>query len=388
MSTLAPSVCVCVRSLGLISLLLAQVFRQSATAFHVRSIPAWVEKLFLVVGGFIRLKRSMPGLGEGEFAQDIAANLGAGGEEMTLGLLNETAHGFRSASAEDLLRANALCSALEGVTCPARPLLSNCARALAQIALVLAMALFLSDPQIALAQTWHAGFDFRATQGFVTDPPGNNFVLAANTMYPTTGNGVTFGWTSTGNNQLVGRDRAATADPRLAGMNFVPNSQPPAVFQVNLPASGTYAVSLAIGDQSYRQCTSTCQIEFRDGSTSLFVLKVSGGVAAGSFADANGQVWSAASWPTSNTTRQITLSGTQLTVLLGTGTGTYSTDSVLAFLGISASSSGAAPTVSLSPPSLTFGYLVVGTTSPAQSVSLTNSGSATLNITSILSSGD
>src|SRR5262249_6286562 len=144
------------------------------------------------------------------------------------------------------------------------------------------------------SQPWQAAFDFRATQGFVTDPAGDNYVLAGNTMYPTTGNGVTYGWTSTGNNELAGRDRDATADPRLAGINFVPNGVPPAVFQVNLPAPGTYAVSLAIGDQSYTQCTSTstCQIEFRDGNTSLFVLDVSSGVAAGSFADANGQVWS------------------------------------------------------------------------------------------------
>jgi hypothetical protein len=47
----------------------------------------------------------------------------------------------------------------------------------------------------------------------------------------------------------------------------------------------------------------------------------------------------------------------------------------------------AAPLVTLSPASLTFGFQSVGTTSAAQSVTLTNNGSASLSITSIASTG-
>jgi hypothetical protein len=57
--------------------------------------------------------------------------------------------------------------------------------------------------------------------------------------------------------------------------------------------------------------------------------------------------------------------GTQTVPLTGTGTG-------------------AAPAVTLSPTSLNFGNVSVGTTSPAQNVTLTNTGNGTLNITSIV----
>ncbi len=50
-------------------------------------------------------------------------------------------------------------------------------------------------------------------------------------------------------------------------------------------------------------------------------------------------------------------------------------------------SCGAGPAVSLSPTSLTFGNQSVGTTSAAQTITLTNTGSATLNITSIAVTG-
>ena len=49
---------------------------------------------------------------------------------------------------------------------------------------------------------------------------------------------------------------------------------------------------------------------------------------------------------------------------------------------------GGGPAVSLSPTSLTFGKKVVGTTSAAKKVILTNTGNATLNITTIATSGD
>src|SRR5467141_1932861 len=49
---------------------------------------------------------------------------------------------------------------------------------------------------------------------------------------------------------------------------------------------------------------------------------------------------------------------------------------------------GTGPMVSLSPASLTFGFQQISTTSAAQSVTLSNKGNATLNITSIVPSGD
>ena len=87
------------------------------------------------------------------------------------------------------------------------------------------------------------GFDFRNTSSFVTDPPGDTYVLAT-TAYPTKGNGLTYGWVNT--SLVQGRDRNAKLDPRLAGINFANNGSP-ATFYVDLPSPGTYNLSLAHG---------------------------------------------------------------------------------------------------------------------------------------------
>jgi hypothetical protein len=55
---------------------------------------------------------------------------------------------------------------------------------------------------------------------------------------------------------------------------------------------------------------------------------------------------------------------------------------------IALSGTGVAPAVTLAPTSLTFGNQLLGTTSPAQTVTLTNSGTETLTITSIAISGN
>lgn len=57
-------------------------------------------------------------------------------------------------------------------------------------------------------------------------------------------------------------------------------------------------------------------------------------------------------------------------------------------LGLTVNASGGGPAVTLSPASLTWGMFVVGVTSAAKTVTLTNTGTATLNISSIATSGD
>jgi len=161
------------------------------------------------------------------------------------------------------------------------------------------------------------GFDFRATSGFVTDPGFATWVTSS-TAYPTTRNGVTFGWQVTTN--LDSRDRNTAVDPRLAGINFVYNNVAPAVFEVDLPAAGTYTINLAMGDDLYGQCGGGCKIEFRDGATSLFTI-AEPGTSGGMFFDANGNNLTAAAWPASNTTHQVTMSGTKLLVLVGANDG-------------------------------------------------------------------
>src|SRR5271165_4650423 len=118
-------------------------------------------------------------------------------------------------------------------------------RFLAVVFLASAIVLFL--PTFSAAQAFQAGFDFRNTSNFVSDPPGDTYVLPT-MMYPTTVNGLTFGWTNI--NLVQGRDRNNGLDPRLAGVNLATNGMP-ATFYVDLPTAGTYNLSLAMGDAGY-----------------------------------------------------------------------------------------------------------------------------------------
>ena len=183
-------------------------------------------------------------------------------------------------------------------------------------AIVFATLSVLLSLSCAQAQSWEQGFDFRATSSYVTDPPSSTYVLST-TAYPTTVNGVTFGWANTA---LVG------AEPQhdsgcAAGRDELSEQRMPAKFYVDLPSAGMYNLSLAMGDEGYAQCWTQCQVQFLDGST--VVGTVNGGVEGlGYFYDATGKNWSAAAWPGSNSTAAVTMSGTRLTVVVGTNNNT------------------------------------------------------------------
>ncbi len=164
---------------------------------------------------------------------------------------------------------------------------------------------------------WSQGFDFRNTAGFVSDPPNYNPVLPA-TNYPTTVNGVTFGWTTPG--LVQGEDRNTLVDPRLAGMNSAQNGTP-STFAISLPSPGTYNLALAMGDDGAAQCGTQCQVQFLDGDT--VVDTVTGGPTnQGYFYDAASNNWSDEAWPTSNVSQQVTVAGNSLTVVVGTNNAT------------------------------------------------------------------
>src|SRR5271167_3216137 len=210
---------------------------------------------------------------------------------------------------------------------------------------------------------WQQGFDFRNTSSFVTDPPGDTYVLAS-TAYPTKGNGVTYGWVNT---RLVqGRDRNAKLDPRLAGVNLVTNGSP-ATFYVDLPSPGTYNLSLAMGDAGYEECSAQCQIQFLDGNTVLATL-TEGVTDAGYFYDAHGNNWSAAAWPANNVSQQVTLTSTRLTVVVGTNQGSTAFTPI-AFLGVAQVSGSPNFTISASPASLSVAQGNQGTSTITTTVS-------------------
>src|SRR5271165_5260666 len=196
------------------------------------------------------------------------------------------------------------------------------------------------------AASFQQGFDFRNTANFVTDPPGSTYVLPT-TAYPTTVNGVTFGWAKT--SLVQARDRNAKLDPRLAGINYATNGSP-ATFYVDLPSPGTYNVSLALGDAGNQQCWVQCQVQFLDGS--MVLATVTGGfIAAQYFYDAEGNKWSAAAWPTGNLSQQVTLTGTRLTVVIGTNKASGDVTPI-AYLGVAEVSSAPNFTISALPASL------------------------------------
>jgi len=214
------------------------------------------------------------------------------------------------------------------------------------LALVVAALTIVLLPFNAQAQTWQQGFDFRHTASFVTDPPESTYVLAT-TAYPTTVGGVTFGWA---NPLLVSaRDRSTTVDPRLAGINYVENGSP-ATFYVNLPSAGTYNLSLALGDAGYTQCWTQCQVQFLDGSRVVGTI-LEGQTLAGYFWDAVGRNWSAAAWPANNMPLQVTMSGTRLTVVVGTTNNTGDITPI-AYLGVAQTTAVPNFTISASPAGL------------------------------------
>ena len=211
---------------------------------------------------------------------------------------------------------------------------------------------------------WQQGFNFRATAGYVSDPSNTTHVLA-NTAYPTKVGTVTFGWLKT--SLVQSRDRSLAVDPRLAGVNYVSNGTP-AQFQVDLPAAGTYTLSLAMGDDGYEQCWTRCQIQFMDGSTVLGTV-TGGAISGGYFYDATSKTWSAAGWPHSNVTQQVTMTGTHLTVLVGTNASSGDVTPI-AFLGISQGGQNNPNfTVAASPSTLTLAQGTQGTSTITTSVS-------------------
>lgn len=161
------------------------------------------------------------------------------------------------------------------------------------------------------APAFNAGFDFRATAGYVTDVAPNTYVLASDT-YPTSRGGFTFGWEST--TGLDSRDRSTGVDSRLAGINFKPNSDTVTdTFRVDLPLAGTYNIRLALGDGT--TSAQTNYVVVKDTSTALITFAPI--ATGGNFADAAGNLWSPANWPANNVAVSEAFATTILRIVIG-----------------------------------------------------------------------
>lgn len=155
-----------------------------------------------------------------------------------------------------------------------------------------------------------AGFDFRSSLGYVTDPAGSYAVLGE--AYPHTyATGVVGGYEDAGFSQ---RDRNASNDARIAGCIFSGGSN--RLFRLDLPAAGDYDIYLAVGDPSNASSAYGTDPYWdwyiRDTTTDL--LHVTGATGANEFLDATMAVRTAAAWPGSNAKATLTFATTILRV--------------------------------------------------------------------------
>lgn len=157
-------------------------------------------------------------------------------------------------------------------------------------------------------------FDFRASSGYVTDPANGTWVVPADT-YPTTRNGVTFGWEDT--TGLDARDRDTGVDARISGISFHSNiDNNTDIFRVDLPAPGTYQIGLAIGDAAGANAQNTYIVVSDNSVVGLIEF---GPIATDSshYADAAGNLWTTGAWPGSNVLVPAAFATTVLRVFLG-----------------------------------------------------------------------
>lgn len=179
-----------------------------------------------------------------------------------------------------------------------------------------------------------AGFNFRATSGYVSDGADQTYVLAD--TYPTTRGGFTFGWTSALGDGS--RDRDSGIDVRLAGQNQVITPNAPRTFRVDLSATGSYTICVANGDATSTQ--SDQRLEFYDDSTLLFSIVDAGGssIAGGNFNDASGVERTAAAWPGSQVCVTHTFATTIFNMVAGSGSSENGTIAHLRIYAAAASS--------------------------------------------------
>lgn len=135
------------------------------------------------------------------------------------------------------------------------------------------------------------GFNFRSTLGYVTDPANTYAVLGE--AYPHTYvGGIVGGWLDA----VSVADRSAAIDARLAGINYISGAGT-IRFQFDLPATGTYQISLALGDELTGQPDNTVVI--KDNAATRLTIGPHN-LTADKFYDAADVEYTAANWPGSN----------------------------------------------------------------------------------------
>jgi hypothetical protein len=180
-----------------------------------------------------------------------------------------------------------------------------------------------------------------------------------------------------------------TATGTKTGAVTIADNASPATQTVSLTGTGVNAPTVSLSPASL---TFSAQAVGTSGSAQSVTLKNTGSAtlsitsikASGDFSQTNtcGSSVATGTSCTIKVTFKPTAAGTR------TGAVTITDNANPATQTVNLTGTGTAPVVSLSPTSLTFAAQAVGTSSSAQSVTLKNTGGATLTITSIKASGD
>jgi|HubBroStandDraft_2_1064218.scaffolds.fasta_scaffold15091_2 subtilase family serine protease len=192
-----------------------------------------------------------------------------------------------------------------------------------------------------------------------SDADFHDIVSGSDGLPTTVGYDLATGWGSPNGSLLIN----ALTGP--AGPNFTLSANPTSV-TIKQGASGTSTITIT-------------PVDGFSGSVTLAASGLPSGVTAGFSPNP----------ATTTSTLTLTASATATTgtvTVTITGTSGSLTNTTTLSLTVNSSSSG--PVVTLNPTSLKWGKIVVGTTSGAKPVTLTNSGTGTLNISTIAVSGD
>jgi hypothetical protein len=150
--------------------------------------------------------------------------------------------------------------------------------------------------------TWDKGFNFRGTSGYVTDGTDETYVLGDS--YPTTRNGVTFGWDA----GVYAYDEYSSYDRRLVGANRG-GYDTTRHFRVDLPAAGNYLIRAAFGSVNIGSAIAAA---FLDDAAVL--SSVNGEHGSSEWRDATGALRGWVTWAAENASVTYTFASTTLRV--------------------------------------------------------------------------
>jgi hypothetical protein len=174
------------------------------------------------------------------------------------------------------------------------------------------------------------GYDFRASEPYVTDADGEIWV----------GGGTANGWST---DDVNATDGSTGVDYRLAGSCWIENDGTQGTYSITLPSTGTFTIRIAAGAVSFASDEQFVQIQ--DDTTPVLTINQAAGYGIAQFYDATNTLRTSASdWVSNNASVDLTFTTTTLRILLGTAGSNPSTWSAIAHLHIfSAGGGGGGP---------------------------------------------